>query len=65
MLDTLSHKGNANQKYTMILSHSSKNGYHQENKNKSSKTLMGMLISTATLEISMETPQKTKIRTTM
>jgi hypothetical protein len=29
----LSHKGNANQNYTEIPSHSSQNGYHQEKKN--------------------------------
>jgi hypothetical protein len=32
MLNTLSHKGNANQNYTKISLHTSKIGNHQENK---------------------------------
>jgi hypothetical protein len=31
MFDIFSHKGNANQKYSEIPSHSSQNGNHQEN----------------------------------
>jgi hypothetical protein len=31
MFNTLSHKGNANQNYTEILSHPTENSYHQEN----------------------------------
>jgi hypothetical protein len=34
MLNNLSHKGNANQNYTEIPSHSTEIGYHQENKQK-------------------------------
>jgi hypothetical protein len=36
-INILSHKGNANQNYTEILSHPSQNGNHQENKQHAGK----------------------------
>jgi hypothetical protein len=68
------HKGNANQNHIKILPHSCLNGYHQEHKQQQMLArmqgkrnphtlLVGMYISTTTMENSMEAPQKTKNRT--
>jgi hypothetical protein len=40
MLNTLSHKGNANQSYIEILPHYSQTGYHQQHKKQ--QMLVGM-----------------------
>jgi hypothetical protein len=72
MFSILSHKRNANQKYTEIPTHHCQNGNHQENNNKCqqgcgkkepSTLMVKMFTSATTMESFMENPQKTKTRT--
>jgi hypothetical protein len=70
MFNIINHKQNANQNDIEIPSHPiNKNGYHQEHKQqqmsvKSPHTLLvGMQISSVTVEISMEIPDETKKNT--
>jgi hypothetical protein len=50
--------------YIEIPSHSSHNGYHQEKRNKMLARMLGVR-NPFTMEISVETPQKTKNRVTI
>ena len=69
MLNIISNQGDANQNYTEIPSHPNQNGNHQEVKKQemlarmwgncnSSTLLVGLQISAAAMEISVEIPQK-------
>lgn len=73
MLSTTNHQGNANQNHNEVSLHTCQNGYYQKD-NKEVWTrmwrkrnlrglLLGLEIGTATMENSMEIPQKIKNRT--
>ena len=70
MLSITSHQRDANQNHNEVLSHSSQNGQHKQihkqmlermwRKGNPSTLLVGMQTGEATVENSMEFPQKTK-----
>ena len=62
VLNTVNHQGNANQNHKDISSHTSYSGFHRKDKTCSKGItyvlLIGTQIGTATMENSMEVPQK-------
>ena len=76
MFNIISYQGNGNQNYNEISPHSSQNGYNQQDRKQEvlermwgegnpHTLLVGVQTGVATMENSMEIPQKTKNRNTI